>query len=554
MAKRGGRTDYLVSEKLYYLFGGGEDLPTEDPTGFVLEWRNCFFSTVGNHIERKSNIRKPLFENLERWRENYFHGREPSHLAQITFDAWQAWRSHWDDMIEAIRHAAPDGMNTTGKFPTWPGLEPLSNSRVTAGGPEGVCRRYPKSRATPTEVKGMSWLDAAFFDHIESIGATGAGIAKQQRKKAREAYANGQHWDLWLEPNSSKHKEVRDTRACHAVAMLARVICGDRLMPKWDQAVDRLEKIHTPAIPTLIVRGFTDVARGAVEVRDNRVLDHNGNATGFLVPSATEKVLRLITGKLNPIEKAAFWLVLYELERIQFQQFQAGGSAPDRIVIEGGINALRGLAGMTKRDNVPITDVLNVLQSFTYDIPGMRGAGLITWREKHASPGNRAQLTIKLGSLLDMDAVFEMGRKDKMLVPLVNQRLLPAPVGDRRTGGRQRNAAQVLMLKLSERSREYTEKGSVQLTSKDWAQMASEAGLYQRSHASLKDRVRENWLTGEPQQRIGGGGGRVLGLIGTDRYRLGEDHRDAEKHLLAQGKIRSAQSRRSLLGKKKQPS
>ncbi len=517
-------------------------LQPETEAAYDAEWRYCFvvgiegmFKIFGFHdqlVEQRIKFREietmpPLLTQFE--------------LAIANFD------QHYTNLISDLRKSAPKEVDTSQPFPNWTGLEVLSESRVVVGGADPQRHTFANiKKHHPIEVDGMSWIDAAFCKHLASRGTYGKKTADELKPLARQAFSSEEHqWSLWLDWTDCPTPAGK-AFALRAFYWLLQTLWEDVYLTPVREVFERFNRKKIYSLPRPISEGLTRAIAGEIRIDGQTICDSQGKPTGLLLandliaPAARQETMDLLTSQVA--QHDCFLRVFHALGAAMFENYKNGNPTSHEIVILGGFAAFRAQMGIAnKKVNPLIKNSLNLLKGIEFDLPnGQNGGGFLWWFEEPAAPGRKAVLTISLNHrALGIDAIHKF--PDEFLVPIVDQKQLPSPVGRGQQFAKQRNAAQSWMIELTKHSDEYFENGSVQFTSQMVKKVCDRALI--QPYSKLYLNMVEKWLEGDKQTRLDRTGGPYLEKDG-DRYKLADTYQDAEQHLLLQGERRISNSKR----------
>jgi len=437
----------------------------------------------------------------------------------------------------------------------------------------------------------MLALSVKAADFLAGIGRDGAKQAEEMRTAARKQWAawgeyrrthNPASWfDAWQsEPavcpdllRPYRLKEQAELVAyiegrspwfpeCKYLLALARAVWLDVVKPRIERERRRVPALATPVLTSLV----TVATPGAVRAEGLRLVTRRGAAVAAADRGQVEAVAKRLRPKAPALVDAVLAEVLTDCVRavqtLHGQRLlrylvragayalvsgelagQVGVEAVD-LVIVGGFDKLRSDVGVTTRKAIPkLREALAALEVLRVasDNHGLSAAALLQLVEEwKAVRGRPAQMTIRLNwPLLPIGGAKLQGH-GRLLVPMPET--VPALVGRQNEHGAQATMHLRMMMLFSERSPELAERGGLVLTARDWHKAADESGV----HSELIADVQAAWYKG---------GGLlippVLRAVDDKRTTLHDDK--ARELLMEQGKIRTANSKRTRRRRKPRP-
>jgi len=507
-------------------------------------WNTCAFTALWHLASNDEVISKELKK------EETLAGREEITVVRVKLFQHMSQHvyTYWSDFMHAVTSNLPDGI---------PG-ETATEKQLYVEDWIKECDQvlFRKYKTIPSDtvsehipkipnVKrgGMFWLDHAAFNALKKLSGKDAGqLEKLDRciQYSKEQYRKDDQYWFWLSRTTDKDI-VLDHRIPfnRAYVQLIWAIWVGKVRPDLIATIKRKEAIKVPAITRPLAVALMDVTGKRARLEKDTVLNRYHDETGLTVvgtPTARKQALEMLLSKDNPLEKDLVLPILYTLVDQANKQYHMGYSEPNKIIVVGGMEVFRKYLGLKKKDNEDIKNALTAMQHLSYETGSAEGGGLLIWHWDKGGRGQQSELIITLGPALDKDAIFDVRRrKDNIIVPLVNPSILPV-TGYMKTRAKQQTFAQRMMIHFADRSDEYAEKGSVQISRAEMYGMGDESGLYRRSHQNLVDDTLETFLTPPVQEDMWRKP--FIELISTDRYRLTEYHRGAEEHLLDGGRGR----------------
>lgn len=403
---------------------------------------------------------------------------------------------------------------------------------------------------SPSEEDGMLRLDARFAAELERIDGTQTIVeavreAARERAAAYEAGSNsGTLYSLWCDPGAPGGAKYLQA-------------LGFAL---WRDRVRKRIKARSGAIATLPAFVFNDLhsIAGARDVEREKTSDGRDApppARIYAGGSATELALTTLDGfrevtleRFHELaESPLFWPTLHWITSTVRDQEIEGRQDAHIIRIEGGDDGLRRAVAPNASKDRGAATIREILECFhllgSAAKPGHPRLLTFIQRKIPAGPSGGRPSTlsvIEVGLLMRHNAAHRLGLDvPAWFLPVFDPALIPT-VGDHRTYGRQINAGQSLSLYAHEHREEIASDGSFRLTKDQWIGVANKAGLYYRTHASLRDRYLDA-LQEPPHPQRALAFGRVPGTepmlvrIGPDRYRFGDSFGPEWEHFVAQG-------------------
>lgn len=386
-----------------------------------------------------------------------------------------------------------------------------------------------------TEAAGVAFLAA--LGGPETLRELAKRTAAEYRAKAQARWAE---WTSPQIPGTGRGTPPWGDRL-RFPRILARVL--------WlGEIRDRLarEKDRPPALTHGVLTRIGGALRpGLVVVEENAqrlMFDRNGTAVAEIrrvdvigIPTLNASALdALSTDAPALLASVDFQRALYWLVTTGHAGWLSGAQDFRTTHVEGGWAALPEVVGGGKREDLKRTILAMAHLCWTWP-DGTKG-NLLSYTERRAHPGQRAQLTVIRGDMLlpgyvhAITGTSPQARQDRPLVPL----LPPGPfVGREREHGSQ-GAFQIRLLSdMRARATELVDHGGVRWTEEDLATHGAAVGLPD----AVRRRVFSRWL------RDGDDGAALFQRVGTDRYTLGPAHAAAREFMEAGGRSERAGAR-----------
>lgn len=416
---------------------------------------------------------------------------------------------------------------------------------------ERLAEHIPQHRIDEGERDGMLERDAALADELEQIGQHGRERAALVRESAKRRFANRDdllaYFSLWL-PDGFLESEFVD--GLPWIRALGRAAWFDVVLPKLEREAKRSTLVAT--IPAFVAVDLRNIA-GAKHA-ELASADSSGSTRLYVDGLATNLVLASLQGikaiaaerLIELASEAYFWPTLHWIAATVRDQEFSGVADPHIIRVEGGKEGLRRAIGGSKDGGAEgiwsVLSALHLLSSASE--PGTaRMLTLIEQRRPGPNGGRPISITVIEVHLLMRPRAAKTLRLhfSDWSLPVFDPGLVRT-IGDHRTKGRQINAAQSLALHIHDHRRDVASDGSFVLTKKQWIDHGNRAGLYDRSHASLRDRYFDALQEHPDRQRVLAFGRSVgtepmLVRVGPDRYRLGDSFAPEWDHFAEQGKL-----------------
>ena len=469
--------------------------------------------------------------------------------------------SEWDRDI-ALGHIASSlrGLASEGVDENIPELSDddarTQTARVVLTSIERLAKTFELRLDDAGERDGMLSFDAALADELEHIGEHGKIRAANVRNNARERFKNRDdllaYFRTWLPDGFLERTPVG---GLPYLRTLGRAAWFDVVQPKLEQASKRSALVAT--IPAFIANDLRNIAGAkraelaSPESSGSTRIYADGNATS-LVLASLQSIQAISAARLVELASGSyFWPTLHWIAATVRDQEFDGVIDPHIIRVKGGKEGLRSAIGGSKDGGADgIWSVLSALHLLSSASEPGTGRMLTLIEQRRASPNGGRPITIvviEVHLLMRPRAAKALGLHfPDWSLPIFDPGLVQT-IGDHRTKGRQINAAQSLAQHIHDRRRDVASDGSFVLTKKEWIDLGNRAGLYDRSHASLRDRYLDSLFEPPPRQRPLAFGRSVgtepmLVRVGPDRYRLGDSFAPEWSHFAEQGKMTLASS------------
>jgi hypothetical protein len=204
---------------------------------------------------------------------------------------------------------------------------------------------------------------------------------------------------------------------------------------------------------------------------------------------------------------------------------------PRAIAVEGGWSALAEQvgAGGSKKAADELHQLVAAQAHLLWKLPDGSVGNMLSYELRPARPGQRARVTLVLGSILLPGYVHALKgqhpdqREARKLVPMLTQ--LPPVIGPGLLHGAQASLHLKVLMQLRRRARELWTLGGVLLEREQFRELAAPIGL--KDWAS---RLLDRWT------RDGRDGPAFLRRVDGHRYTLGDAHQPARDYLLQAGR------------------
>lgn len=403
---------------------------------------------------------------------------------------------------------------------------------------------------------GMYVWDAHLANELEAFGTFGKKVADRLREASRKRCTDldfnipAELFKAWIWTFDSDGAPIP----------LGLPVLQTLAEAAWRDRVRKRIKARSGAIATLPAFVFNDLhsIAGARDVEREKTSDGRDApppARIYAGGSATELVLATLDGfrevtleRFHELaESPLFWPTLHWITSTVRDQEIEGRQDAHIIRIEGGDDGLRRAVAPNASKDRGAATIREILECFhllsSAAKPGHPRLLTFIQQKIPAGPSGGRPSTlsvIEVGLLMRHNAARRLGLDvPAWFLPVFDPALIPT-VGDHRTYGRQINAGQSLSLYAHEHREEIASDGSFRLTKDQWIGVANKAGLYYRTHASLRDRYLDA-LQEPPHPQRALAFGRVPGTepmlvrIGPDRYRFGDSFGPEWEHFVAQG-------------------
>jgi hypothetical protein len=320
-----------------------------------------------------------------------------------------------------------------------------------------------------------------------------------------------------------------------------------------------MQHSRVSAMPGIAVRSLSDLASSAhlvsgdggvifAERSDSAPID-----TGMTLASLSAASGITLQAASRMASSPYLWHIVTTLVSKTRERELRGVAEPNRHEIAGGEDGLRRFFSIrSKNADVDVFEMLRALQQLRVGNVDNAASLLNAYRRERPSMGRPAIFyVIEVGLLLRPAKAKQLGLSDRFDIPLVQPSMVPK-TGYSSTRGRQINAVERLMVYAHDRRRSIHLEGSLSLTLDEWNGIASDAGLYERSHASARRKLFDKLQ--EPPECLELPYGRVANtpllvkVDGKDRYAFGESFMPEWRHFGEQGAYSEHQSERQRAG------
>lgn len=347
-------------------------------------------------------------------------------------------------------------------------------------------------------IDGMLAYDAALCGVLEDLGADTSAPKQSARERFEKHPERGfDAWRWWFTPAGEEHKDGAGRLRAPFVEYL--------LWALWPGIKEQLGSTHQPGqkvederngkittMPHVLTEAMMNILspRNEVSVSADQmhaqIVTPEGEQVAGPAKAATPFIESILQTNIEALRSAhGMRLLIWIVQTIHEQYARAVRTGHDnRIIIEGGLNALRENLGITSAKASPILRAALDAGPMWQPI-GLNGQGLWTWVEIPSKRGKSGTIHIDVGTILTPDGLWLHKGQSKLLTPIVDLAGMVGRRNDHAAVGRFQFA---LVHDLSRGSKQLPEYGGVLLTQDMLEYRAMQAGLPESTIAKAIDR------------------------------------------------------------------
>lgn len=390
---------------------------------------------------------------------------------------------------------------------------------------------------------GMLWLDSIFLTFISKIGKEGKKAKEELTPIRKGKYSiflkSGKKdmplaFKMWVSKSNPFYPDF--------LRLLCDVLWLDIISPKEKKRI----RLKTPAIAKKVWYESTATFlsnKNSVSETEKSIeyRSESGNLLAYADVATIDKaVLPFISEGLKNVSKLTGQKTFRWLVRTAWSNVIDEVTDARLIHTKGGFAGIAEMIGCTKKsDTQQVKKILHALDSCKVTI-SKNSSEIIEGRlismgvVKTTRNGHPSEIDIIVGTMLLPHYVFELGKKDRLLLPIPE---LPPMIGNHKTYASQGLLQLYFIEELSNKSRELRSNGYVHIPEEKWVELATKAGLA----TTMIPQVIDRWNQED-------------GIIEADGeyYTLNQKGYKAElDFLLEQGERRETNSKRAKQTKKR---
>ena len=418
-----------------------------------------------------------------------------------------------------------------------------------------ACRELP-------DAPGLLWPDELAARFVGKMGEPGGELAATIRDNATKRWAEafgaiipgvdrppaGALWYLWQAPGAGS--VPRFARS------LARCLWA-RMEVEREAERLRLERLGRPALPRVLVLGFSAALKGGKTIAASPVAIADPlHAEPVGAVSLLEDWQAALTSRTGLLPTLLAGEVLRALDTVAaarlprliagtVNRYRQEGRSPQTLEWLRGLEGLAAALRLTSEERRALPAALDAFRVIHLPLPdGSTQHGLWTWNLLPGAPGRHAVLRLELPvcwipGYAAMLKARGLGRpEDRRLVYLSAPEHIARPVARGRARPGEERLVLVVHREFADRSRELAALGGLDVSEAEWRRWADEARIARRG--GLLERIRQGWLNPRQQPFWP-----MFSTLPNGLLRLADD--EVHLALVDQG---TSRNRRSAAGKK----
>lgn len=392
----------------------------------------------------------------------------------------------------------------------------------------------------------MLALDLEFAEYLKQFGKHGKESSKELKENSKKLYAHykdekfSQHirrslWSLWvIDPNGEE-------KASPFLMLLAKVSWESSCASLWNRQVRQSPAITRPIIENIKpILNPKEKKKFITQEQEIVCVSQEGKPL-IIAPAIDSDMIKLLQKGVKDLSTLTGHRLLRWQIKTGFEKWSSGETDFRSIEIDGGYSHIADAAGCNSTKEIAKVKAILHAQAYGHFVfhDGSKG-NMITLRVLDRYKNNEpSKISIVLGDMLLPGYVFNLGRRDRRLIPIGD---LPPLSGSKNTHANQAHLQLLVFEEFSNQSDRLAKEGYVVIPKEKWQEMAFESGL----NPNKVETIVTHWCQPDLLRNF-------LDRQG-DEYRLTTYYETAQKFLIYQGEQRLLNSKKgqaSAIGKKK---